>query len=205
MSISRETITGAILAGGLGRRMSEDGQGVEKGLILVDGWPLVAHVLDRLAPQVATVLINVDPELSRHPDSWTALGAPLVPDVIGGRRGPLAGLHAALLAADTRWVLCVPCDAPRLPRDLAARLSEALSAQPDLEVIHARTAGRDQPIFALVRSELAPALGDYLKAGDLRLAAWLHSRRWSAVTFDDEAAFVNLNNRDQLRAFRASR
>ena len=208
MSISRETITGAILAGGLGRRMSDDadaatGEGVEKGLIMLGPWPMVAHVMARLAPQVGSLMINVDPAQSRHRPSWEALGAPLIPDVIGGRAGPLAGLHAALCAADTRWVLCVPCDAPRLPTDLAARLSDALEREPTLEVVHARTPTRGHPVFALVRRSLAADLAAHLEAGGRRFGAWLQTRRWSAVTFDDESSFANLNTREQLRAYLA--
>jgi molybdopterin-guanine dinucleotide biosynthesis protein A len=44
---SPENITGLILAGGRGSRMG----GVDKGLALLDGRPMVSHVLDRLAPR----------------------------------------------------------------------------------------------------------------------------------------------------------
>ena len=45
---ARAAITGIVLAGGQGRRMG----GVDKGLVELDGRPLVAHVIARLAPQV---------------------------------------------------------------------------------------------------------------------------------------------------------
>ena len=41
--MDRATISGVILAGGLGRRMG----GVDKGLQLLDGRPLVLHVAER--------------------------------------------------------------------------------------------------------------------------------------------------------------
>ncbi len=61
--ISRDDITGVVLAGGLGRRMSDDGQGVDKGLQLFRGKPLAQHAIERLAPQVATILLNANQNL----------------------------------------------------------------------------------------------------------------------------------------------
>ena len=81
-------ITGVVLAGGLGRRMG----GVEKGLIELRGRPLLAHVIERLRPQVDELLLNANREIQRY----AAFGVPVVGDVIEGCVGPLAGLHAGL-------------------------------------------------------------------------------------------------------------
>ena len=56
-------ITGIILAGGEGRRMREPGappggQGLDKALRPLAGKPLIAHVIERLAPQVDDIVIN---------------------------------------------------------------------------------------------------------------------------------------------------
>src|SRR5689334_20428419 len=109
-----DPVTGIILAGGLGRRMG----GVDKGLQPLHGQPMVAHVLQRLAPQVAALIINAN----QNPEQYTTLGAPfaahIVPDSIAGYAGPLAGLQAGLAAARTPLVVTVPCDSPFLPLDL---------------------------------------------------------------------------------------
>ena len=55
-------VTGIVLAGGQGRRMG----GVDKGLVELDGQPMVAHVLARLAPQVGDVLINANQNAERY-------------------------------------------------------------------------------------------------------------------------------------------
>ena len=55
-------ITGLILAGGLGRRMG----GVDKGLTPLRGLPMVAWVLERLAPQVGELLINANQNLEQY-------------------------------------------------------------------------------------------------------------------------------------------
>jgi len=95
-------VTGLVLAGGQGRRMG----GVDKGLQLLHGKPMVAAVIARLAPQVDEILINANQNLAEY----GRFGHRVVPDAIGGFAGPLAGLHAGLGEAKHPLVLTVPCD-----------------------------------------------------------------------------------------------
>ena len=97
MTIAARDITGLVLAGGQGRRMGM----IDKGLVELDGKPLVAHVLARLAPQVGALIVNAN----RNVERYAALGHPVVGDAIGGYAGPLAGLHAGLSAADRKSVV----------------------------------------------------------------------------------------------------
>ncbi len=192
MSDARRNVTGIVLAGGQGRRMG----GVDKGLALLDGRPLVTHVLERLAPQVADVLINANQNLERY----AALGAPVVSDAVGGFAGPLAGLHAGLARATREYVVTVPCDSPFLPADLVARLAAALAAR-HAELAVARTFDQPHPVFALVRRDVLPHLAAFLAAGGRKIDAWYATLRVTEVAFDDEAAaFRNINTADELAA-----
>jgi len=116
---------GAILAGGLARRMG----GADKPLAKVAGRTLLEHVAARLMPQCDRVVINANGDTGR----FRSLGLPVVPDSIPDYAGPLAGILAALewAAATTpsvEWVVSVPCDTPFLPADLVRRLHEARTA-----------------------------------------------------------------------------
>lgn len=188
--MDRAAITGVILAGGLGRRMG----GVDKGLQLLDGQPLVRHVAERLAPQVGALVINAN----RSQAEYGALGYPLLGDEIPDFAGPLAGLHAALGAAATPLVLTVPCDSPYLPLDLAERLSAGLrAAGADLAI--ARVDGRLHPVFCLCRTALRAPLAAYLAGGGRRVAQWCDERGASIVDFDDQPqAFANFNTQQDL-------
>jgi molybdopterin-guanine dinucleotide biosynthesis protein A len=187
---ARADITGVVLAGGQGRRMGN----VDKGLVELDGRPLVAHVVDRLVPQVAALVINAN----RHADDYARLGYPVVADAIGGFAGPLAGLHAGLSAATTPFVVTAPCDSPFLPGDLVARLARAFEDS-RLDIAVARTFEQAHPVFALVRRSLLPHLERYLEAGGRKIDAWYASLAVAEVSFDDEAdAFRNINTRDEL-------
>lgn len=189
---SKNDITGLILAGGLGRRMG----GIDKGLALLDGQPLAAHVLTRLVPQVSHILINAN----RNSDAYARLGAAVIPDLRDDFAGPLAGLEAGLAACPTPYLVCAPCDSPFLPADLVPRLASAL-ADGHASVAVAQTGEQLHPVFALMRRDALADLQAFLHAGGRRMESWLQRLRWVVCAFDDEAeAFANINTTDELRA-----
>jgi molybdopterin-guanine dinucleotide biosynthesis protein A len=183
-------ITGIVLAGGMGRRMG----GVDKGLVLFQGKPLVAHVLERLKPQVDDILVNANREL----ETYKQLGYPVIPDAIGGFAGPLAGLHTGMTAATHELVATVPCDSPFLPADLIARLLAALQEQ-DADLAVAKTGDQPHPVFCLCRRSLLPNLTQFLENGGRKIDAWYSGVKTIEVLFDDEEqAFANINTPEEL-------
>ena len=181
-------ISGIVLAGGLGRRMG----GVDKGLQLLHGKPMIEHVLERLRPQVGEIVINANQNLDRY----QSFGHRVVSDAIGGFAGPLAGLHAGLQAVTNPLAVTVPCDSPFLPTDLVARLQSKLDAN-DLAV--AKTGDQAHPVFALVRQSVAGNLETFLASGGRKIDAWYAALKVVEVNFDDEAdAFRNINTREEL-------
>ena len=197
MTIARADVTGIVLAGGQGRRMGN----VDKGFVELAGRPLVAHVIARLAPQVATIVINAN----RNAERYTDFGYPVVADAIGGFAGPLAGLHAGLDAATTPFVVTSPCDSPFLPGDLVARLAAPFAAK-EIDIAVARTFDQPHPVFALARRSLLPHLARFLDGGGRKIDAWYASLPIAEVSFDDEAdAFRNINTPAELAQGAASR
>lgn len=199
-TIRREDVTGIVLAGGLGRRMSDDGSGVDKGLQPFRGRPMIAHALERFAPQVGAVIINANRNLERY----GAFGCPVARDAVEGFAGPLAGLHTGMTHARSAWVATVPCDSPFLPLDLVARLASAIDATgahgEHAQLAVARTGSRSHPVFALVERSLLKDLESFLSAGRRKIDAWYAPLRVVEVDFDDEAdAFRNLNTMQELK------
>ncbi|MGE0485829.1 MAG: molybdenum cofactor guanylyltransferase MobA [Gammaproteobacteria bacterium] len=193
MTVSANDVTGCILAGGLGRRFD----GVDKGLLPLAGRPLVAHVLERLRPQVAHVMINANRNLA----DYAQLGMAVVRDAEpADYAGPLAGCLAALEATRTPWLCTAACDSPFLPLDLVPRLCAAVtSAGTDIAAV--RCAGRLQPVFALVHVDLAPALSEFVAGGGRKVDAWFARHRLVEVDFEDAAAaFLNINSPADLAA-----
>ncbi len=194
--ISRDQITGLILAGGLGRRMSADGRGLDKGLQAFAGKAMVEHVIARLAPQVGSLMLNAN----RNPDEYRRFGHPVIADAIDGFAGPLAGLHAGLGACETRYLATVPCDSPFLPLDLIRRLAQAL-AQTGTKVAAARSGDQSHPVFMLVDREVMPSLQAFLASGKRKIDAWYTSLPLVEVDFADDAAFRNINTLEELQRY----
>lgn len=192
-SSERAGITGVVLAGGMGRRMG----GVDKGLQTLRGRPMAAWVVERLQPQVGTLIINANQNLDRYAE----FGCPVVPDQIPDFAGPLAGLHAALSAARTPLVVTAPCDSPFLPEDLVFRLFSALTAA-DADLAVARTFDQPHPVFCLCQRRVRPHLSDFLASGERKFARWYATLNVVEVPFDDvAAAFENINTREELSGF----
>jgi molybdopterin-guanine dinucleotide biosynthesis protein A len=188
MLIPPYDITGVVLCGGEGRRMG----GAEKPLLVLDGRTLVSHVLERLAPQVAHVVISAN----REREAYRASGCGVVPDVTPGL-GPLGGLASVAPVVTTPWMFCCPGDAPRLDRALVSRLSAAAGAA-DL-ALYPYDGERDQYLFALIRTTACASLADYLASGARSVRGWLASIGGRAVLMQDIApGFANVNDQVAL-------
>lgn len=195
--IVKEEITGLILAGGRGMRMGQ----VNKGLQLLDGEPMVAHVLRRLAPQVGVMMINANQDLAIYAQLCPAVFA----DRFSGYAGPLAGLHCGLYHCTTPYLISVPCDSPFLPADLATRLACALEGHAaqiavvtTVEEVDGEMCQQAQPVFSLVRSDLLAHLENFLQSGGRKVSDWYASLNVVEVAFDDVACFRNINTLDEL-------
>ena len=195
---ARDFITGLVLAGGRGSRMGN----VDKGLQLLDGDSMTAHVLRRLAPQVTQLAINAN----RNLDRYAGFGVPVWPDDLAGFEGPLAGLETGLRRCATELLLTAPCDSPFAPPDLAERLHAALAGQgADLALAETLEDGRvqPQPVFALVRRAALPELSAYLAGGGRRMDGWYDAIRVARVRFDDSDAFRNINTLQELQHYQS--
>lgn len=194
-AIDAKQITGVILAGGRGRRLSADGAGADKALIELNGRPLIAHAIERLRDQVGVLLINANGDPAR----FRCFDVPVIADAEADFAGPLAGMATGLAAARTEWIACVPCDCPRFPLDLVRQLAicAARAARP---AALARTASGVQPVFALLSKALREPLTKALARGERKAERWFAGVGALEVQFDDEAAFVNINTRAELSA-----
>jgi molybdenum cofactor guanylyltransferase len=191
MTASR-AIVGSILAGGLGRRMG----GVDKGLIDLGGRSLLAHVVERVRPQVGALFLSANGDPSR----FASLGLPVIADQEEGYPGPLAGIVAALdtvarLAPEAASLLSVPCDTPFLPLDLVGRLDAArLGAGAPGAV--AMSGGRRHPTVALWPVSASETIREALQGGERRVAAvsaalGFVAAEWPSEPFDP---FFNVND-----------
>jgi len=191
------SITGLILAGGQGSRMG----GTDKALQVLHGKSLLAHVAERLSPQVDELLVSAA-RADAYPEFTTALKARIITDELAGA-GPLAGVHAGLNAARHDLLVTVPCDAPFLPTDLVSHLATTLNIEA-ADLVVARTRDGRHPVFALMRRSVQPVLTQYLAAGGRKADGWYEGLKVVEVRFEDDAAFANINTREELARWNAA-
>jgi molybdopterin-guanine dinucleotide biosynthesis protein A len=178
-------ITAVILAGGKARRMD----GMDKGLINLNGRALIDYIISVLRPQAGDILINAN----RNLQQYSRYGLPVVADMLGGYFGPLVGMATGMHTTDRPYIVTVPCDSPLIPGTLVETLYRSLDEQQaDISVAHDGT--RMQPVFALLRCELLPDLLAYLDEGGRKIDTWYDRQRLAIADFSDSPdTFLNLN------------
>jgi molybdenum cofactor guanylyltransferase len=159
---ARQPHAGIVLAGGLGRRMG----GGDKPLLELRGTPMLARVIERLAPQVERIVINANGDPAR----FARYGLPVVPDTIDGFAGPLAGILAGMRWSrqnfpEGRFVVSVAADTPFFPNDLVLRLAEGCGRDERTIALAASPAGT-HPVFGLWPVALADDLEAFLRSGE---------------------------------------
>ena len=193
--ISTKDITGLILAGGRAQRMG----GIDKGLIMFHGKPLIESAIAKLKPQVQTIVINANRSITKY----ATYGYPVVMDETPDFSGPLAGFSVGLKACKTPYLLTSPCDSPLLPNNLAELLAAEMESG-DFQLVYVSSKEADgkvwaQPVFCLMRSNLESSLNQFLQKGDLKIDHWFKELRTSTVVFDDPLVFANVNTPEELK------
>ncbi|WP_339108870.1 molybdenum cofactor guanylyltransferase MobA [Thioclava sp. GXIMD4216] len=194
-------IFGLILAGGEGRRMG----GVDKAWLSLGGQPLLAHVHNRLAPQVARLAVSAN----GTPERFTAWckDLPVLPDPPAYLHdGPLAGILAGLdwaSLAGAAGLVTVAVDTPFIPADLVARLVPAgAGAGAQAEPAQAVSQGRGHPTLAYWPCAWREQVVQALAAGERRLGARLaRARRVEFADLPDP--FFNINTPEDLQLAQA--
>ncbi len=190
---------GVILAGGLATRMG----GGDKGLLSLGGRPLLAHVIDRLAPQVAGLALNANGD----PGRFAQFGLPVIADSVAGHPGPLAGVLAGLdwaAGQGAGMIVTAAADSPFFPPDLVARLMAAaegmeaplvLAATPDPARGRAR-----HPTFGLWPVALREDLRRALAGGVRKVVRWTDGHGGREALFPAGAVdpFFNVNTPGDL-------
>ena len=195
--MKRPDVLGVLLAGGQARRMG----GGDKCLRPLAGRPILAHVIERIQPQLDHLVLNANGDPAR----FGAFDLPVAPDVIEGFAGPLAGVLTGMEWAlaempDCPWIVTIATDTPFLPADLVAKMGAALKTD-GAEMVCAASGGRAHPVFGLWPVALAPALRRAMLDEDIRKVDRFTSRyRLSEVDFPTEPfdPFFNTNRPEDL-------
>jgi molybdopterin-guanine dinucleotide biosynthesis protein A len=180
---------GLILAGGRATRMA----GRNKALLTIADQSFLAHAVTRLAPQVDVLALNSNAPIAAS----SGFDLPVLPDLVTGYQGPLAGIHAGLVRYPDDFVVTVAVDLPLLPSDLVARLRAAVDGY------HCAYAsnGQHHALAILWAPGSVTIVRRNLQRGERRIRDLL-GRHGAAVRFDragDRGLFLNINTPEDLK------
>jgi molybdopterin-guanine dinucleotide biosynthesis protein A len=190
-------LVGVLLAGGLARRMG----GGDKPMRQIGGRTILERVITRLKPQCDELILNANGDPAR----FAGFGLPVIADNVENFPGPLAGILAALdwTAANRPGVsvlLSAAADCPFLPRDLVARLTEALLNE-NAQLAVAASDGQSHPVIGLWSVSLRDELRHALVQEDIRrIDRWTARYKLATVTWPAEPLdpFFNANTMDDI-------
>ncbi|HSA95680.1 MAG TPA: molybdenum cofactor guanylyltransferase [Acidobacteriota bacterium] len=200
-------MTAIVLAGGRGRRMKAD-----KASLDVGGRTLLEHVLAQVEPYFDEVLISISRgrdialaaarrtrRLGRQaPARAKAPQLRIVPDETPGL-GPIGGLLAGLKGARNDVCAVVACDIPEIDQPLLRSLARAAAS---VEIaVGVDPAGRYEPLFAVYRRSIIPAIESLLARGEFSLLPLYKTCRTSVVALGDKGGLCNLNTRADYESY----
>jgi len=173
-------VIGAVLAGGLGRRM-----GAPKATASLGGRPLVAYPLDALGQVCDRVVVVAkrETELPAEVERWDEPDDP---------RHPIAGITHALERAGEPILVCA-ADMPFVSPDVLSLLADEL--RPGLKAAAAFCEGRLEPLLAAYAPEALEVLAE--APADEPLRRTLESLMPVLVDVPPEVVF-NVNTPEDL-------
>lgn len=204
-------MTAIVLAGGRSRRMKADKAGLDVG-----GRTLLEHVLAQITPLFDEVLVSlspkqplpVSPNAPRDRSAGPGTTGPgkesafrVVRDEVEGL-GPLGGLLAGLKAARSDAGLVVACDIPEIDLELVREL--ARTACWSEITVPVGPSGLHEPLFAVYRKSVIPAIEALLAAGERSLLPLFERCRTAVVQFEEAGRIRNLNTREDYEAYLAA-
>lgn len=180
-----------ILAGGKSSRM-----GSNKALLEFNNKTNIERIKDEMSGFAEVILVTNEPE------TYKFLGLKTVSDEYPGL-GPLAGIHAGLMASASELNILVACDMPFVTSDLAAALVEkAGSYDAAVPVIE----GRQHPLFAVYRKSIISRIEECLNKKNLRIkhlleslnVLYLNDRDFKAYNSESlDRIFYNMNHPEE--------
>lgn len=186
--------TWVILAGGQATRMN----GQDKGLIPLNGVPLIHYVLSKVSNQTNNILINANRNLPIYQEY-----APVISDEFSGFPGPMGGIHTGIKHADTDWIGFIPCDSPNINDDLITRFCH--QADDNVDILVAHDGEFKQPVFTMYHKRVLPKLEAFLQRGDRKIVLLYNECNTKYVDFSDSpSCFINLNTPTELAEFARS-
>ncbi|MCK4752587.1 MAG: molybdenum cofactor guanylyltransferase [Planctomycetes bacterium] len=183
----RDTVAGAILAGGNARRIGC----IAKGTLKVHG---NTSIIECLINEMRHAGINDIVIIANDSKPYQDYGVEIIADIRIGL-GPMGGIESGLthFAKRSDAVMFVPCDLPNITSQEILTLKKAF-VKSEKPVVFAETAGFFwHPLCAVVHNDLRKKISVAVDNGEHKVRTVWQQVKAVAVQFADETAFFNIN------------
>ncbi|MBV7505130.1 molybdenum cofactor guanylyltransferase [Bacillus sp. sid0103] len=168
-----------ILSGGKSSRM-----GTNKALLKINEKTNIERITDTLKVSFSDIIL-----VTNHPREYQFLRQKMVSDHFPGK-GPLAGVHAGLLASPFETNFVVACDMPFVSVDLAELLVKKCG---EYDAVIPVINGIQHPLFAVFQKRVTEAVAQRIETGQLRMKHLLDTLNVLYVTEKDLQAYSSID------------
>lgn len=185
-------ITGIILAGGKSSRMETD-----KGLLLLEGIPMIQHVINALKPVVFDIII-----VSNNKE-YQQFNYPVFEDLIK-EKGPIGGIYTGLSNTNTETNIIVTCDTPFVSSKLFDFLIKKSINQ---QITIPKFNDKIHYLIGVYAKKCLPFLKKAIENNELRVGFMLQNINSKVIDLSlkdefDEKTFANINTKEELEQFK---
>ncbi|MBQ3505120.1 MAG: formate dehydrogenase accessory sulfurtransferase FdhD [Oscillospiraceae bacterium] len=188
--------TAVILAGGKSSRM-----GFDKQLLMDNHRPLMESLIQSLKQEFDDILI-----VTAKPELYAGMSVRVCTDRYRDK-GPLAGVHAAMEHARSRYLYLIACDMPVVHLPFICHMKGRLR-ETGADICACRRNGRMEPFNAFYSRSLLEDAQKRLLTGNSSLFRFIGANRVCEITeeeaaqFDKELGmFTNINTRTEYEKF----
>ena len=182
---------GIILSGGKSSRM-----GTNKALLKFEEKTNIQRIYEELKKFSEDIIL-----VTNDSESYDFLKIKMTADHFPGR-GPLAGIHAGLLASPFEVNIVAACDMPFISSEVAKTMAERLG---DYDAAIPVINGKQQPLFAAFRRGIIPDIQQSLENDELRMKHLFNRLNVCYLTEKDllldedglERVFFNMNRPEE--------
>jgi len=200
---SRESLpmfgTAAILAGGKSSRM-----GFDKQLLMERDIRILERVIETLKQEFSDIII-----VTARPELYAGMGVRLFRDEYQGK-GPLAGVHAALHHARSRYVYLLACDMPVVSLEFIRHMKASIQDS-GADICACKVNDRMEPFNTFYSRNLLPDVTHRLETGNSSLFRFIYANNACVIDQEDAARFdkelrmfTNINTRSEFEKYLGS-
>jgi len=188
--------TAAILAGGKSSRM-----GFDKQMLMEDGKRLLEKVIETLREEFTDIIV-----ITAKPELYEGMGVRVYQDTYQDK-GPLAGVHAALTHANSRYVYLLACDMPVVNLSFIRHMKERI-LETRAHICACKLNDRMETFNTFYSRDLLPDVTHRLETGNSSLFRFIYGNQTCVVEQEDAARFdkdlnmfTNINTRSEYEKY----